>query len=318
MTYYLVNNHVGQDYPEDPTPKPRHQYYLVRPPPKHSQDFVPSVQYDPKDVDTDHFTPIEYGAKISHDHYPINYSKQKIQYPRPSHFYDEDFSKDYPLHYEHLAKVPDDYELTSQSFESLRYRRPYTVKPSRVGKSRANDPHRLDHISKSLRLANRLPESLDKDNLDSSLKTLVEILDILHGKGKARAYAKGDKAPRVITESRYEATQQSPVEERFEEKGKAVFEYYRPMVQDVVYEAEQALEEDKMPEEIAATTEAPTTTTTERSMPLSVPAALKYGATRGKPHVDYPAYAAIPETRFNCKEQRYKGFFGDPETGCQV
>jgi len=46
--------------------------------------------------------------------------------------------------------------------------------------------------------------------------------------------------------------------------------------------------------------------------------ALKYGATRGKPNVDYPAYATIPETKFSCKDQRYKGFFGDPATGCQV
>jgi len=46
--------------------------------------------------------------------------------------------------------------------------------------------------------------------------------------------------------------------------------------------------------------------------------ALKYGATRGKPNIDYPAYATIPETKFSCKDQRYKGFFGDPATGCQV
>lgn len=45
---------------------------------------------------------------------------------------------------------------------------------------------------------------------------------------------------------------------------------------------------------------------------------LKLGATRGKPHIDYPAYTDIPETEFSCKQQRYKGFFGDPQTGCQV
>lgn len=50
----------------------------------------------------------------------------------------------------------------------------------------------------------------------------------------------------------------------------------------------------------------------------NIPPMLKYGATRGKPHVDYPAYSEIPETSFNCKQQRYKGFFGDPDTGCQV
>lgn len=38
----------------------------------------------------------------------------------------------------------------------------------------------------------------------------------------------------------------------------------------------------------------------------------------GVPGIDYPAYAIIPKTSFNCSEQRYKGFFGDPEVGCQV
>lgn len=42
------------------------------------------------------------------------------------------------------------------------------------------------------------------------------------------------------------------------------------------------------------------------------------GSTPGRPGVDYPAYDEIPETHFSCKDQRYKGFFGDPETRCQV
>uniref|UniRef100_A0A6P7FKN2 Titin n=1 Tax=Diabrotica virgifera virgifera TaxID=50390 RepID=A0A6P7FKN2_DIAVI len=42
------------------------------------------------------------------------------------------------------------------------------------------------------------------------------------------------------------------------------------------------------------------------------------GGTPGKPGVDYPALSSIPQTSFNCKTQRYKGFFGDPDTHCQV
>ncbi|XP_055373701.1 myb-like protein AA [Condylostylus longicornis] len=44
----------------------------------------------------------------------------------------------------------------------------------------------------------------------------------------------------------------------------------------------------------------------------------KPGPNSGRPGVDYPNLAEIPPTSFNCKEQRYKGFFGDPETNCQV
>lgn len=42
------------------------------------------------------------------------------------------------------------------------------------------------------------------------------------------------------------------------------------------------------------------------------------GPSTGRPGIDYPNYADIPETSFDCSQQRYKGFFGDPETHCQV
>jgi hypothetical protein len=48
------------------------------------------------------------------------------------------------------------------------------------------------------------------------------------------------------------------------------------------------------------------------------PAPNTEGGTPGYPGVDYPTYSSIPETSFTCKNQRYKGFFGDPETSCQV
>jgi hypothetical protein len=38
----------------------------------------------------------------------------------------------------------------------------------------------------------------------------------------------------------------------------------------------------------------------------------------GRPGIDFPNFHEIPPTAFSCKEQRYKGFFGDPETRCQV
>lgn len=42
------------------------------------------------------------------------------------------------------------------------------------------------------------------------------------------------------------------------------------------------------------------------------------GPNTGIPGIDYPVYSEIPKTDFNCKDQRYKGFFGDPGTDCQV
>ncbi|XP_055907840.1 signal element on autosome protein 2 [Eupeodes corollae] len=50
---------------------------------------------------------------------------------------------------------------------------------------------------------------------------------------------------------------------------------------------------------------------------LSLPGA-KPGPNSGRPGIDYPTLDRIPVTSFDCQQQRYKGFFGDPETNCQV
>ncbi|XP_030759088.1 uncharacterized protein LOC115884599 [Sitophilus oryzae] len=42
------------------------------------------------------------------------------------------------------------------------------------------------------------------------------------------------------------------------------------------------------------------------------------GGTPGKAGIDYPALSNIPKTSFSCKTQRYKGFFADTDTNCQV
>uniref|UniRef100_A0A182KE49 Chitin-binding type-2 domain-containing protein n=1 Tax=Anopheles christyi TaxID=43041 RepID=A0A182KE49_9DIPT len=52
--------------------------------------------------------------------------------------------------------------------------------------------------------------------------------------------------------------------------------------------------------------------------PMLIKKIVTPGPNTGKPGIDYPALAEIPETSFKCKDQRYKGFFGDPETNCQV
>lgn len=56
----------------------------------------------------------------------------------------------------------------------------------------------------------------------------------------------------------------------------------------------------------------------EVNLDVEKPAGGPPGPNSGKAGVDYPNYSEIPETSFSCKEQRYKGFFGDPDTNCQV
>ncbi|ODM92394.1 hypothetical protein Ocin01_14288 [Orchesella cincta] len=55
----------------------------------------------------------------------------------------------------------------------------------------------------------------------------------------------------------------------------------------------------------STTTEATTTTTDATSIP-------------GVPGIDYPILDEIPQTGFDCKNQRYKGFFADIDTKCQA
>lgn len=252
----------------------------------------------------------------------------------------------------------------------------------------------LQQIVESFQLSERLPETLNNDNIDNSLRMLVEILNILHSTKKeefpqiqappltparvpqktaANFKARPHTRPKVITESRFQATpnpvyltddpERYKATSSYEEEGKPkgspqssynansltnnVVEYYIPVVQEIPTRYKEAFLSTIRPDEPPVdhsyaitedirddilqkeqfslpflTTQSPLYTEPDEvstSKQTSAPqTAVKYGATRGKANVDYPAYSSIPRTNFSCKEQRYKGFFGDPETGCQV
>lgn len=302
---------------------------------------------------------------------------------------------------------PKEYDpLLDANFESNRYvsldypRQKPVLIPKATTQNSVKLPIKLSnlgHILKSLRLTHRLPENLNRGNIDSSISTLIEILDILNGnhntKTKLNTASKNNEfkgqyeKPHVITQTHYEATQNPSLEgsrhglpqlNKYEIKDhpkyvtisanknqypNKVVQYYVPITQDVnvasgyanvpntekhipqrpavpsnIKESDEysydinntdddTLEEDRftlpLPESEPVT---PSLEQQKHSDDISgsthagvlPPPSFKYGATRGKPHIDYPAYSKIPETNFNCKKQRYKGFFGDPSTGCQV
>lgn len=81
----------------------------------------------------------------------------------------------------------------------------------------------------------------------------------------------------------------------------------KPIIVDDISQEEEV---DDVPEEEKEGQDV----TTDEKYPLNTPE----GGTPGIAGQDYPAYSVIPTTGFNCKTQRYKGFFGDPETNCQV
>lgn len=391
--------------------------------------FVPSVQFDPRNIggDNDYFVPVKYNTKVNYAEYSTpSYQLYQVQKTYPeittpaSHILSKEnryFITARPLQSSApvikkplLGNPQDNYEQAytarqntavnypNKEFEGLRYIpspvhanvQQQSVKQPSVA-SFYRKPN-LNNLIESFQLSERLPETLNKDNLDSSIKTLVEILNILHNTRrenfpqeppppspplprligydiyKPKVYTR----PKVITETRFQVTP-SPLiitddPERFKTPEEDVqiksslqpdynvnhvkdekVEYYIPYVQDIssepkqqgvkpssapsapttehTYEITEDLSDDILQDErytLPISTEASTSqeyiTPNEVTRPgpkMPLPA-LKYGATRGKPNVDYPAYAIIPETKFNCKDQRYKGFFGDPATGCQV
>ncbi|XP_050100986.1 uncharacterized protein LOC126581409 isoform X2 [Anopheles aquasalis] len=138
----------------------------------------------------------------------------------------------------------------------------------------------LSDLLKNLQDNNLLPKTLTPDNIDNSIRTLVKILNNLKANGRYQATSsvRPDPADEVAYE-RPGNYSQAPQEE-----------------------PERYVEADPY----------------HHGPPMLINKIVTPGPNTGKPGIDYPALAEIPETSFSCKEQRYKGFFGDPETNCQV
>ncbi|XP_076238623.1 uncharacterized protein LOC143181849 [Calliopsis andreniformis] len=293
-------------------------------------------------------------------------------------------------------KDPQGHRHLPPVYSNVQFLDPVAAKqPPLIPQPPRNPNVNLDQILESFHLSERLPEMLNKDNIDNSLKTLAEILNILHNTKKEEypqapsltplisppripQKVSGGKTrphrPKVITETRFQVTPnplyltddperyktayeeevqpQLPVRPSYNAdsvNNNKVVDYYIPVVQDIPekekevflptirpqvdnptehsYQITEDFNEDVVQQgrftPTPITTESPVYSYTEpneiSTHQVSDPQpSVKYGATRGAANVDYPAYSSIPATNFSCKEQRYKGFFGDPETGCQV
>ncbi|CAK9832574.1 hypothetical protein ANTRET_LOCUS9373 [Anthophora retusa] len=471
MTFYVANNYVNaqtaspaaasaKEYPSNPPlRKPSQLFTRINTVPQRgnnyrtnvqNQDkkFVPSVQYDPRDVgaDSEYFTPVRYGTKINYDEYSTPYQlyhDQKSMYPEVSTIASQQNTRNENRYYTNVrllrpytangrdqpprkqaikpiqGNLRDDYLLDYNARPTNNVALNYPVKdiqghrqaspysnlqaldsiPGKQTPVFAQPPRNpnLQQIAESFHLSERLPEMLNKDNIDNSLKTLVEILNILHSTKKeefpqiqappltqlapspprlpqklTNFKTRPQTRPKVITESRFQATPnplyltddperykvtyeeetkpKTPVQSSYNPLSNKLVEYYIPMVHETSTEGKKPFLPTIRPETnespvdhsyaitedlsgdvlqgerfnmLPVTTESPVYSYTEPSkvsnLKQSVPqTSLKYGATRGEANVDYPAYSSIPYTNFSCKEQRYKGFFGDPDTGCQV
>ncbi|XP_075147313.1 uncharacterized protein LOC142221450 [Haematobia irritans] len=149
-----------------------------------------------------------------------------------------------------------------------------------------SDPNELPDIRTSslaeilhkLQESNHLPHTLTPDNIDNSIKTLIRILNNL-------------KKTQTIEPNPPQHHENSPS--------------FSPDYDYGTGSDEQEQGHHQIPN--------------SNVIPSSVAGPNKHpGPSTGRPGIDYPIYSEIPQTSFDCSKQRYKGFFGDPETNCQV
>lgn len=166
-----------------------------------------------------------------------------------------------------------------KSYRPIYHQPEVTHPPPQTSYTATENPHSLSVILKQLQESNTLPHTLTPDNIDNSIKTLVHILNALKHTQKFQKP--------IVVASQSEEDDEADVHHQETEEASG----YENSDEDAV-----------LPEAIS------------NSYPANTPE----GGTPGKPGIDYPAHSFIPQTDFNCKKQRYKGFFGDPDTSCQV
>ncbi|KAG7310029.1 hypothetical protein JYU34_004562 [Plutella xylostella] len=164
----------------------------------------------------------------------------------------------------------------------------------------------LSDLLDSLQINKSIPKPITKENVGSSIRTLLQVLNTLRAvpQGGDEALAAGK--PYVPEEVVVEAP--VPVVKPTE----------APIPNEVELHEEPYLAPVNLPSQhLDEYASAGNRGSTSQRFPLQI-LNDDSGGTPGRPGRDYPVLTAIPRTSFDCKTQRYKGFFADPETRCQV
>ncbi|XP_068624467.1 uncharacterized protein [Battus philenor] len=161
----------------------------------------------------------------------------------------------------------------------------------------------LAELLNSLQINKSIPKLITKENVGSSIRILLQALNALKGR-----FPESEVEPPVLSSP---APFEAP---------KTTVTTVKPVIQSTMV---PAIEDTDLNEEVyLAEVENPSQhlddcTSTSQQFPLPITSD-EEGGTPGRPGVDYPILTIIPHTKFDCKTQRYKGFFADPETRCQV
>ncbi|CAK1579317.1 unnamed protein product [Parnassius mnemosyne] len=173
-----------------------------------------------------------------------------------------------------------------------------TYKPQPV----SSDAITLADLLNSLQLNKFIPKPITKENVGSSIRILIQALNMLKGK-----LQQSEVEPPVLSSpAPFEAPKVSVTTKK-------------PILYTTT---DPAAEANLNADSYLAKVENPSQhlddyTSTSQRFPLPITSD-EEGGTPGRPDIDYPILTTIPQTKFNCKTQRYKGFFADPDTRCQV
>ncbi|XP_050348990.1 uncharacterized protein LOC126772640 [Nymphalis io] len=161
----------------------------------------------------------------------------------------------------------------------------------------------LAELLNSLQINKSIPKPITRENISASIRTLLQVLNTLKANNKPN-----EMEPVVVS---------SP--KPFENSEKSV--KIKPSIISSTTSAPQDLYEEPYLAPIDVPSQHlddyPTGGASTQRFPLPVTSD-EEGGTPGRPGIDYPILTLIPPTKFDCKTQRYKGFFADTETRCQV
>ncbi|XP_045515691.1 uncharacterized protein LOC123708823 isoform X1 [Pieris brassicae] len=198
-----------------------------------------------------------------------------------------------------LERPPEDVVIRKPSYQYILEESSYISKPTHNENTKTAS---LADLLNSLQINKSIPKPITKDNVSASITTLLQVLNAL------RAQQNEIEPPVLSTPRAFEApelvhTTPSPVSQAAVEQPPQGVDFEEPYLAQV-NSPSQHLDEypsggssQRYPQPIHSDEE---------------------GGTPGRPGVDYPILTVIPPTKFDCKTQRYKGFFADPETRCQV
>ncbi|XP_026330252.1 uncharacterized protein LOC113237799 [Hyposmocoma kahamanoa] len=171
----------------------------------------------------------------------------------------------------------------------------------------------LGDLLNSLQLNKSIPKPITQENVGSSIRTLLQVLNAL----KAMNSQNDVESPLLSTPKPFIAP-----EEIEEMSPKPIIEGTPTPVSlsPIPYgdlQNEPHLAQVNTPSQHLDESFPSGGGSTSQRFPLPVTSDDE-GGTPGRPGMDYPVLTSIPSTSFDCKTQRYKGFFADPETRCQV